>query len=325
MRAHLTAAAATFAVVLCAGAGAEDGELVDSTSLPLTGVCDVTLGGKVLPVETDYVPRVVMCENGAASLEALKAQAVAARTYLYFKLETSGSITDGQGDQVYGCGKAPTPNVVEAVKATSGQVLRYKNTTLASFFVAGGKASPPACRGDTAAATEKYVTYNEGLSGTAVRQSTIGFVSPTNYRNRGCMSQNGADCLSDAGRKYDDILRFYYGADVGIEAATGPCITPPGKPDGGVADATEGAPPTAADASAGAPTAPPAGGQGARMVSEEASGCRTAAGSTSSAPGSALALALALIARAATLRRARQRRALTLGPGGSRASPSPRP
>jgi hypothetical protein len=186
--------------------------------------------------------------------------------------------------------------VLEAVKATSGQVLRYKNTTLAAFFVAGGKASPPASRGDTAAATEKYVTYNEGLSGTDVRQSTIGFVSPTNYRNRGCMSQNGADCLSDAGRKYGDILRFYYGADVGLETATGPCITPPATPDAGAPAAIDGAAPTASDASAPAPPPPSAGG-GARMTSEETSGCSCRASATGG--GAPEAFACCAIAAAA--------------------------
>jgi MYXO-CTERM domain-containing protein len=41
--------------------------------------------------------------------EALKAQAIAARTYLYYKLGTGGSITDGQGDPGIssGCSAAP--------------------------------------------------------------------------------------------------------------------------------------------------------------------------------------------------------------------------
>lgn len=41
-------------------------------------------------------------ENGGAPYEALKAQAIAARSYLlYYKIETSGSINDGQSNQVY--------------------------------------------------------------------------------------------------------------------------------------------------------------------------------------------------------------------------------
>lgn len=233
-------AAALFAVVAAGCAMPADGERVGVTEEPLTARCDVTLGGKTLGVEDDYLPHVVSCENGGAAPEALKVQAVAARTYLYFKLETSGSITDGQGDQVYGCGKTPSAAHVQAVKETAGEVLRYSDTTIAAFYVAGGKGAPPACKGDTTAATEKYVTYNEGKSGSGVTQTTLGFVSPTNLRNRGCMSQNGSDCLAKAGKGYGDILRFYYGADIALTRAEGACVPAPdaGAPpaaDGGVA------------------------------------------------------------------------------------------
>ena len=81
--------------------------------------------------------------------------------------------------------------------------------------------------------TERYVTYNEGRSGTDVIQTTLGFVSPTNYANRGCMSQNGSDCLSEQGRAFDEILRFYYGADIVIERAVGPCVPELTMPDAG--------------------------------------------------------------------------------------------
>jgi hypothetical protein len=205
-----------------------------------------------LDVETDYLPHVVHCENGGAPFEALKAQAIVARSYLYYKMETAGSIADGTGDQVYSCGSAPTALQIKAVADTAGQVLRYKGITVCAFFVAGGAGTPPGCIGSSAAATEKYVTYNAGKSGTGITQTTLGWVSPTNYRNRGCLSQLGSRCLDTAGKKADDIIRFYYGDDIVIETATGPCVptTPP--PDAGV-DAT--VPDTGTkDASKDAPT-----------------------------------------------------------------------
>jgi hypothetical protein len=58
-------------------------------------------------------------------------------------------------------------------------------------------------------------------------------VSPTNYANRGCMSQLGSRCLADQGDSFDTILKFYYGGDIGIVQSTGACITPPSLPDGG--------------------------------------------------------------------------------------------
>lgn len=114
------------------------------------------------------------------------------------------------------------------------------DVTVCAFFVAGGSASAPACRGSTSASTEQYVTYNEGKSGSDITQTTLGWVSPTNHRNRGCLSQLGSRCLANEGKTVEQILRFYYGEDVGIETAVGPCV-PTVAPDAGAPDT--GSPP----------------------------------------------------------------------------------
>src|SRR5262245_46539904 len=68
------------------------------SAAPLEARCSAEVTGSgTVDVETDYLPHVIACENGAASFEALRAQAIAARSYLYYKLETSGSIGDGTG------------------------------------------------------------------------------------------------------------------------------------------------------------------------------------------------------------------------------------
>jgi hypothetical protein len=209
----------------CSDAPGTGEEELDRTSSPLTAVCEANVKGVgMVSVEDKYLANVVHCENGGAPFEALKAQAIVARSYLYYKMETSGAIADGTSDQVYSCGSGPTAEQIKAVKDTAGQVLRYKGITVCAFFVAGGAASPPACKGSTAAATEKYVTYNEGKTGDAVTQTTLGFVSPTNYRNRGCLSQLGSRCLDNAGKTAEEIIKFYYGADIIIETAVGPCV-----------------------------------------------------------------------------------------------------
>ena len=215
----------------------------DATSTRTQAVeafCDATVntasGPVTVDVETDYLPRVVTCENGNAAPAALEAQAIAARSYLYYKLEREGSIGDGQGDQVYTCAREPGPEHHAAVAATSGRILRYNDTQVAAFYVAGALQDPPECRGgsDDPTATEMWVTYNEGRSGDDVIQTPLGFVDPANFANRGCMSQNGSDCLADGGQGVDAILRFYYGEDIGIEQAEGPCIEPiSGGPDAG--------------------------------------------------------------------------------------------
>lgn len=205
-------------------------EELDRSEAPLAAVCEANVKGVgLVSTEDKYLANVVHCENGGAPFEALKAQAIVARSYLYYKMETSGSIADGTGDQVYSCGSGPTAEQIKAVKDTAGKVLRYNGVTVCSFYVAGGAATAPACTGSSTAATEKYVTYNEGKSGSGITQTTLGYVAPTNYRNRGCLSQLGSRCLANAGKTAEDIIRFYYGSDIVIETAVGACVptTPP--------------------------------------------------------------------------------------------------
>ena len=210
-----------------------DSEHVGEVSEALTAQCTANVVGHgIVDVEKVYLPDVVHCENGGAPLESLKAQAIAARTYLYYKLETSSSISDGQGDQVFSCGSHAGALEKQAVAETAGMILRYSGTTIAAFFVAGGNASPPACH-DSSSSTSGDVTYNAGKTGNAIHQTPLGFVDPSNLRNRGCMSQLGSRCLADEGDKADAILKFYYGDDIAITEATGPCVPTTPKADAG--------------------------------------------------------------------------------------------
>ena len=206
----------------------DDGREFGVRRFDLSAFCTVDVKGKgQKDVETDYLAHVVQCENGGAPFEALKAQAVAARSYLYYKLANQGYITDGQGDQVYSCGATPNAQQVQAVKDTAGQVLRYGGTQVAAFFVAGAKPSTANCvaKGSDSDATntEKYVTYNWNKSGNGIEQTTLGWVNIGNKANRGCQSQWGARCLADKGWGYVDILKFYYGMDIDFVNADGPC------------------------------------------------------------------------------------------------------
>jgi len=195
-----------------------------------TGVVDVEVNDACRSRGDCYLANVVYCENGSADFQALKAQAVAARSYLYYR---NGSIGDGQTDQVYSCAGAPRDEHYRAVEETAGEVLTYNGVKVAAFYVAGAKPSTADCVPTTAditntdwSNTEHFVTYNWGLSGADLEQTTLGWVSAGNYANRGCKSQNGANCLSLAGWDYRDILKFYYGMDIVHERAEGSCVTP---------------------------------------------------------------------------------------------------
>lgn len=215
---------------------------VQKVAAPLPAAhCDIVVDGSgTMSMEDDYLPRVVRCENGGANLEALKAQAIAARSVAYYAMETAGSICDSQGCQVFGCDGDPEPIHYQAVMETSGVYMANNATLTYGFYVAGDNGvSPPACVGDVSVGTEHWVTYNEGKSGTDVTQTELGFVfdpGDAGYgQNRGCMSQWGARCLeNDNGYDFVDILRFYYGDDIELVQADGECVT--GSFDTGAAD-----------------------------------------------------------------------------------------
>ncbi len=186
---------------------------------------------KWIPTETDYLPHVIQCENGGANLEALKAQAIAARSVLYYAMETSGHICDSQGCQVYSCNANPNALQLQAVEETAGIYMMYNDTLTYGFYVAGDSSvQPPQCIGnDNNAGTEKFVTYNEGKTGTSVTQTTLGFVfDPDDFgygQNRGCMGQWAARCLeNNNGYNYVDILKFFYGDDIILVQAEGACV-----------------------------------------------------------------------------------------------------
>jgi hypothetical protein len=201
--------------------------------------------------EDDYLPHVIQCENGGANLEALKAQAIAARSVAYYNMADSGSICDGQGCQVYSCGATPSAIHYQAVQETAGQYLLYANMLTYGFYVAGDNGvSPPSCVGSSGT-TEHWITYNEGKTGTAVEQTELGYVGPPGFgQNRGCMGQWSARCLENSnGYDYLHILRFFYGDDIGILTAPGPCVTPtePTLDAAFVSQGSDADPPGAAD------------------------------------------------------------------------------
>jgi len=165
-----------------------------------------------LDLEQEYLPAVVASENGAAGvpLEALKAQAVASRTFAIYKMQyeprsASFDVCDTEADQVYNPSVTIRPQVKAAVEETEGIVAKWGGVVIAAFFV----------KGDEASGTAQFVTVNEGKSGSDVNPTTLG--SLTNPHNRGAMSQDKANELAAQGWDYQHILRYFYGADLIIE------------------------------------------------------------------------------------------------------------
>lgn len=84
-------------------------------------------------------------------LEALKAQAVASRTYAlkYINPARDYDVTDGVEKQVYGGAGKVNARIMEAVNSTRGEVLKYKGKLLMAFFHA-------CCGGHTASSKSAW-------------------------------------------------------------------------------------------------------------------------------------------------------------------------
>lgn len=165
----------------------------------------------------DYVARVCTQENGAAAFEALKAQAVAARTYVLRAMRDEAPIgtpqkpiPNSQSFQTYA--EVATQACSAATIQTRGVVLRYRGMLIVANYVAGARFNPDGSFLDDPTRTEKWVTYNRGRAGPAVIPTPLSRIDRTD--NRGCLSQNGSDWMARRGHDFTSILRFYYGEDV---------------------------------------------------------------------------------------------------------------
>ncbi|MBQ8508111.1 MAG: SpoIID/LytB domain-containing protein [Clostridia bacterium] len=111
-------------------------------------------GGGLFPVLTiameDYLCGVVAYEmSDSWPIEALKAQAVAARTYAMQRKQSAGDrgydVVDTTGDQVFKGLDPSYTNVIQAVKETSGVVGTWRNGFASCYYTAsnGGEVALP--------------------------------------------------------------------------------------------------------------------------------------------------------------------------------------
>lgn len=193
-----------------------------------------------------YVAGVVAAENGAAAQAALRAQAIAARTFVLRAMRDDPAlgtykkpIPNSERFQVYV--HSPSPRAILAAAETAGIVCRYKGELIICNYVAGAIWTPAGKPGQDPTGTEKWVTYNDGKTGATVKPSPISNTGRTD--NRGCKSQNGADWLARNGYDYSAILRYFYGADleIGPLFPSVPAGSTPAPPQGPGAGASPGA------------------------------------------------------------------------------------
>jgi SpoIID/LytB domain protein len=145
----------------------------------------------VLPIE-DYLKGVVPAEMPPYwGVEALKAQAIAARTYAMRKIAAGGGDFDLEGNQFDQAYSGLTEQVKasnDAVDATKGQVLTYNGQLLSALYMASGG-------GHTENSEYGFIHWNHGLKPAANLPYLRGIADPL---DRGPSWQVGPFSATDA-------------------------------------------------------------------------------------------------------------------------------
>lgn len=153
----------------------------------------------------DYIFGVVASEIGNVSLEACKAQAVAARTVAWPFVKNNKTICD-TGVQAFReerLNPSLYPNAYQAVKLTEAELLYYKNDLVSpcSFSASNG--------GRTTSSKQRWGGERPYL----IEQDDAWDLQATKGKKTGHgvgMSQKGAIYAASKGYTYDQILSFYY-------------------------------------------------------------------------------------------------------------------
>lgn len=154
----------------------------------------------------DYLCGVVPAEiYESAHMEALKAQAVAARTFAAKRALAGTVMNDITSFQAYRCSLAEkSPRSRQAVMDTAGQVLCYDRAMIDCFYSSsnGGQTKRS---GDVWSRNYPYYVIKVDPWDTAARQE-----KPTNPSHGVGMSQVGTMWVAKIGVPYNEILAFYY-------------------------------------------------------------------------------------------------------------------
>lgn len=169
--------------------------IIQNKNKKLTVINDVNL--------EDYIKGVVPSEMPSGwELEALKAQAIAARSYALANLGKRASLgydlKDTPEDQAYGGASSETSKTNRAVDETSGLVLTYNYKVVSAFYSASAG-------GQTVSAKEAW-----GNDVPYVR-SVPSFDDNVKKNGHGIgMSQHGANNLAKQGYNAYQILNYFY-------------------------------------------------------------------------------------------------------------------
>lgn len=159
----------------------------------------------------EYVEKVVTAENGGAHPEALKALAIAARTYAINRTDNcKETIPNSTAAQVMA--SSASDKVKSALQSVKGAVMLYNG----NIFSAQYSSFWGDCSGNICTSTFKKTPSNE----TATYSIPKSYVTIAHGHQYG-LSQNGSNYMAtEEGKTYDEILRFFYADGVEITGAS---------------------------------------------------------------------------------------------------------
>lgn len=153
----------------------------------------------------EYVAAVVASELASGGIEALKAQAVASRTYAMARgVLNDKVISDASSSaQAYRASRYSEKyqNCIEATNATAGQVLWYGNGPANTVFSASNGGHTVSSQERWGGVRAYLLSYEDPWDAAAGGQKKGHGVG---------MSQRGAKYAASQGFNYKDILNFYY-------------------------------------------------------------------------------------------------------------------
>lgn len=187
------------------------------------GVCStVNVDGKSVPLD-DYIAGVVKRELGSGSIEVLKAQAIAARSFLLYQKKNSSdcSVTNGQSFQAYASVDESNPSdqvYFQAARETSGMVVSRNggiaNTQYQSYPAGQFQTE------DSSGWHVKFQRWSDDPSSTwtwngppkaTVKSISSGVEMDYNNAHNWGMSQTIARYLANAeGYTYQKIIELFY-------------------------------------------------------------------------------------------------------------------
>ncbi|MEG2623976.1 MAG: SpoIID/LytB domain-containing protein [Clostridia bacterium] len=153
----------------------------------------------------DYLRGVVPSEMyESASIEALKAQAICARTYAYYR--RNSVLSDTTNHQSFHAGKiGKNPRSDEAITETKGQVLTYDGKLVNCFYCASNKGVTKRSGDVWSTHYPYYVTKTDEWDEAARKERNV-----TSFGHGIGMSQHGAMWAAKNGVDCASILAFYY-------------------------------------------------------------------------------------------------------------------